>query len=359
MVALLRRDGATPSPSTMRDIDGSYGEGGGQLVRTACALSAITGAAIRLHSIRARRAPAGLAPQHLAAVKAVAAMCDADVTGLELGAREIAFRPRAVRGGEYRFDVGTAGSISLVLQAALPVAMCAAGASAIHVTGGTDIRAAPPIDYVRHVLVASLARLGADVQIETARRGYYPRGGGAVTARVTPQPLRSMQLDTPGALRRIRGIAHVANLPAHIVERMQQSAQRCLTQSVPVAIERQVLTGAAAVGQGGAIVLWAETEHTTLGAAAVAQRGVPAEKIGATAAAALRAELACGATLDVHAADQLLIYMAQAPEASRFRVHELSSHARTTCWLLEQFWPLRIATQDIGDAVQVQIGRAR
>jgi RNA 3'-phosphate cyclase len=339
----------------MREIDGSFGEGGGQLVRTACALAAITGTALRLHNIRARRAPSGLAPQHLAAVRAVASLCQAEVEGLELRASQIVFRPRHIQGGEYRFEVGTAGSIPLVLQAALPVALHADAASILHVTGGTDVRAAPTTDYLRQVLVPLLARMGLDVALDLERRGYYPRGGGALTVRVAPARPRALQLDAAGPIRRIAGIAHAGNLPAHIAERMQHSACERLQRFGSVAIEREVLGAEAAIGQGGAITLWADTAHTRLGASAVAQRGVPAERIAATAAQALEEELASGATLDIHASDQLLIYLACATGPSRFLARRLSSHAETTLWLLPQFLPVRVATAAAGKLVRIEI----
>jgi RNA 3'-terminal phosphate cyclase (ATP)/RNA 3'-terminal phosphate cyclase (GTP) len=339
----------------MHDIDGSFGEGGGQLVRTACALAAITGEALRLHNIRARRAPPGLAPQHLTAVRAVASLCNAEVEGLELRTQEIVFRPRQVRAGAYRFDVGTAGSIALVLQAVLPVALAADGESSIRVTGGTDVRAAPAIDYLCHVLVPLLARMGARIELEVQRRGYYPRGGGVVVVRVAPARLRALRLDAPGAVHRIAGIAHASNLPAHIVERMQRTACERLSRYGPIAIDQQVLSGEAAVGQGGAIALWAQTENSRLGTSQVAQRGVPAEHIAASAAEALKEELVAGATLDIHASDQLLIYMARADGPSQFLVRRLSSHAETTLWLLQQFLPLRVTTAAAGNLVRVDI----
>jgi RNA 3'-phosphate cyclase len=339
----------------MRDIDGSFGEGGGQLVRTACALAAITGEPLRLHNIRARRSPPGLAPQHLTAVRAVASLCNAEVEGLELRTQEIVFRPRQVKAGDYHFDVGTAGSIALVLQAVLPVALAADGASTFRVTGGTDVRAAPAIDYLGHVLVPLLARMGARVELEVQRRGYYPRGGGVVAVRVIPTRLRALQLDAPGAVHRIAGIAHASNLPAHIAERMQRTARECLGHLGPVAIDQQVLSGAGAVGQGGAIALWAQAENTRLGASEVAQRGVPAERIAASAAEALKEELMAGSTLDIHASDQLLVYLARANGPSRFLVRRVSSHAETTLWLLQQFLPLRVATVTVGKLVRVDI----
>lgn len=324
----------------MLEIDGAHGEGGGQLVRTAVALSALTGRAVRLVNVRARRAPPGLAPQHLTAVRAVAQLCAATTDGLEVRTQAFTFRPGRRRGGDYRFDVGTAGSITLVLQAVLPVAVACAAPVHMHLTGGTDVRAAPPLDYFRFVLRPILARMGVSADISLLRRGYYPRGGGQVEVVVRPAPLTPLRIDAPGALCEIGGVAHVANLPAHIGERMRHTAVQILTGYPAAKIETQVLRGEQAIGAGGAIVLWARTDHALLGGAEVAQRGVPAERIAANAAESLRVELAAGATLDLHAADQVLIYAALAQGTSQFLARKLTSHAQTTLWLLEQFLPV-------------------
>src|SRR5581483_110163 len=171
-------------------IDGSYGEGGGQLLRNAVALAAVTGRAIAVRHIRARRSKPGLAPQHLAAVRAVATLCGAHVEGLELRSQALGFTPGALRGGDYQFDIGTAGCAVLVLQALLP-AMVASGCSvAVAVTGGTDVRQAPSIDYFAHVLLPLLERMGVAARFELIRRGYYPRGGGEIRIRVAPCALQ-------------------------------------------------------------------------------------------------------------------------------------------------------------------------
>lgn len=326
----------------VREIDGSHGEGGGQLLRTAVALAAITGESIRVRNIRARRASPGLAPQHLAAVKAVAALCGAEVEGLGVKSREILFRPGALRGGQFDLPVGTAGSITLVLQAALPVAIASGEAVAMHISGGTDIRSAPPLDYFLQVILPLLGKMGAKAGLRVLRRGYYPRGGGEIVVEVQPSlPLQPLALDAQGRLAEIRGFAHVANLPAHIVQRMAAAAAAELADFPQLLIEQTILDKEAAIGAGGAIVLAATTGQTILGAAATAEKGVPAEQLGMEAGRSLRQELSSGATLDGHAADQVLIYLALAAADSRFLARTLSSHAATTMWLLEQFLPVR------------------
>lgn len=340
----------------MREIDGSCGEGGGQLLRTAVALSAITGEAIHVRNIRANRTNPGLAPQHLTAVVAVASLCGAETEGLEAKSREILFRPGRLRGGRFDFCVGTAGSITLVLQAALPVAVACGERIWLRIKGGTDVRAAPPLDYFRHVLLPLLARMGVRVRIEVLKRGYYPRGGGEVAVEVLPsEPLQPLVLNAPGALREIRGFAHIANLPDHIVQRMGSSALAELSAFPAPSIDQAVLGADEAIGAGGAIVLVARMAHTILGASATAQRGVPAEILGSEAGRLMREEISAGATLDIHAADQVLIYLALAGGPSCFLARKLSSHALTAIWLLEQFLPVRFNIIEADSLVQVEM----
>lgn len=324
----------------MRTIDGSHGEGGGQLVRMAVALAAICGEAVEVHNIRARRTPPGLAPQHMTAVQAVAALCDAEVEGLQVHSQALRFRPGPLRGGHYRFDVGTAGSVTLVLQAVLPVAVMCDTPVAMLLTGGTDVRAAPPLDYLRKVFLPLLAHAGVNATLTLRRRGYYPRGGGEIEVQVRGGRPRPVSLMQPHPVTALRGVAHVANLPWHIVERMQRTASLALAGIAPVHIGLEMVPPAQAHGQGGAIVLWAQARDRFLGGAAVAERGVPAERLAQNAALALRAEIDAGATLDVHATDQILIYLALAHGTSEFLARSVSSHAETTLWLLRQFFPL-------------------
>lgn len=338
-------------------IDGAYGEGGGQLARLAMALAAITGRPIRLVNIRARRARPGLAAQHLTALRAVAAMCDGILEGAAIGAGEVRFRPGRVHGGTYRFEVGTAGSVTLVLQAVLPVALCADAPSRVTILGGTDVARAPPVDYLRGVFLPWLAAMGGEVEIVSLRHGYYPRGGGELTLDITPaRRLRPLIAETSGPLQRIGGRAHVAHLPRHIAERMAEAARSGLADLAPVDIAVEVLGDTEAFGTGGALTLVAESAHGRLGSAVVAQRGVPAERLGHEAAQALRQDIASGAALDVHAADQLLVYAALAAGGSRISAREVSLHAQTAMWLIGQFLPVRfrLGRHENGACIDVQ-----
>lgn len=343
----------------MHRIDGSYGEGGGQLLRTAVALAAVTGMPVEVFNIRGKRSNPGMSAQHLAAVRTVAALCNAETEGLELRSTRLVFRPGRLRGGRFRCDVGTAGSITLVLQAVLPAAIACEEPVHLVLTGGTDVKAAPPLDYFRHVFLPLLARLGLSIKVSLICRGYYPRGGGEVEVSIMPARPMPLMLETPGAVEEVGGIVHVANLPGNITQRMQRTASEAFAGFIPVHIEGETLGREYAVGQGGAAVLWARTVYTILGGSALAERGVPAERVAESAAMELRAEIASGATLDVHAADQILIYLALAGGPSGFHVRDLSSHAQTAIWLLEQFLQVRFQISKAGPLVRVDVVKVK
>jgi len=328
----------------MIEVDGGQGEGGGQLLRMAVALSALTETPVRVVRIRAGRTIPGLAAQHVTAINAVAALCGAEVTGVSVGASSIEFRPGKLVAGRFSFDVGTAGSITLVLQALLPVAAAAPGAIRVRLIGGTDVQWSPPIDYFNRVFLPLMRRLGARAEVEVLRRGYYPRGGGIVEVVVEPtRSWSSLDESERGEIERVRGIAHVSNLPEDVPKRMKHAALRRLHGIPDVKVEERVYHGEEAIGQGGALVLWAESETILLGADSLAKRGKPSERIGEEAAASLRAEIESEATADVHVADQLLVYLARADGPSRFRVRSVSGHLETMMWLIPRFLSCRFA----------------
>ena len=340
----------------MLEIDGAHGEGGGQLLRTAVALSAIRSVPIRIVRIRAGRPTPGLAAQHVAALGAVAALCEGQVDGLEIGSQDVVFRPGAIVAGRHAFEVGTAGSATLVLQACLPVAFAAPGPVTLRIVGGTDVRWSPPIDYFARVFLPLLHSMRGHVTLEVFRRGYYPRGGGVVEAAI--EPVRGwgpLSLRERAAMTRVRGIAHVANLPDHIPKRMKHAAMRRLHGFADIKIEERVYAGEEAVGQGGAVVLWAEAGPTILGANSLAERGKSSERVGEEAAGSLRTEMESGASLDIHASDQLVVYLALARETSEFLVREVSGHLATMTWLIPQFVPCSIRTSAQGPLWRVSV----
>jgi RNA 3'-phosphate cyclase len=333
------------------DIDGAWGEGGGQLVRTAVALAAVTGTPIRVRNARAARHPPGLAPQHLAAVRAVATLCDATTEGIEPRATAFDFIPHALRAGEFRFDVGTAGSVTLLAQALLPVLAHAPGPCRVELAGGTDVRAAPPFDYFRHVLLAHLHAIGVAVGCDLRRRGYYPRGGGDMVLMTAPARPRPHRFGASETKRSIEGCSHTDGLPAHIAQRMADAARARLSPPPRIALEVED----AAASPGGAITLWTRGAGAVLGAGRVAERAVRAETLGDAAGGELASDLDGGVALDLHAADQLLVWLALAHDESEFTTRTVSSHARTAMWLIAQFVPVRFDVEPAAALLRVRV----
>ncbi|MCK5251356.1 MAG: RNA 3'-terminal phosphate cyclase, partial [Thermoplasmata archaeon] len=212
----------------MVHIDGSLGEGGGQVLRVSVALSAATGTPVRITDIRANRKNPGLRPQHVAAVRAVADLCEAETRGLEIGSRKLEFHPRDIPSGTVKVDVGTAGSVTLVLQAVLgALSAPGAGPAEVTITGGTDVIIAPSWDYFAHVLVPTLGRAGLDMDMECQRRGFYPKGGGKVVVRteelVAPlEPIVPVRTEDPT----VEGSIVWSGLPDHIPQRIDHAIRK-------------------------------------------------------------------------------------------------------------------------------------
>lgn len=322
------------------NIDGSYGEGGGQIVRSSVALSAITGKDVEIVNIRARRRRSGLAAQHLTAVRGVAELCGATLDGDELGSTSLTFSPGEVHGGHYRFNVGTAGSVTLVLQACMLAALHADGPVTMTIRGGTNVRSAPPVDHYLHVLCPLLEKMHVDVGMEVRQRGFFPRGGGEVMVTLTPpRAVMPLNLTERGQSRDIMATSFVQNLPDHIAQRMEHAVRKSLPDE-RIVVKRELSSGHSS---GAGIHLCAKYDDMVLGVDALGERGTPAERVDEDAAERMRYELDGGGTLDVHTADQLLPYMALACGNSLFKVREFTPHLTTQAWLLKRFLPVEIA----------------
>ncbi len=309
-------------------IDGSYGEGGGQILRTSLALSCITGEEVEIINIRKGRKKPGLRTQHLKGVLLLKEMCNAKVEGARIGSTTIRFSPGRIRGGDYKVDMGTAGSITLLLQTSLLPAFFADRKVKLRITGGTDVPFAPPIDYYRHVLLPFIKRMGAQITVDVIERGYYPEGGGRVEVVVEPSNLMGMEIGSRGKLVEKRGYINLRNLPMHIVDRM-------LSLLREFDVERDMKNSG--ISRGCGLLLLAKYEHTILSGDELCKKGIPAERIARNALEKLRKEMNSQATVDVHMADHLITFGAVASGDTSYTVSEITNHARTNAWVVEKF----------------------
>ncbi|MBC7118961.1 MAG: RNA 3'-terminal phosphate cyclase [Methanobacteriaceae archaeon] len=317
----------------MLEIDGSFGEGGGALVRISTALAALTSTPIRIYNIRANRPKKGLSYQHLTAIKALAKLTRARIEGARLGSMEIKFIPQRIEGGNFYFDVKTAGSIGLVLQALMIPAAFAEDETTFKIRGGTDVKWSPPIDYLENVTLPLLEKMGYKGKIKLLKRGYYPKGGGIIEARIQPiKKLKPIKL-TKARINSIKGISHASKLPLHVAERQARAAQEKLKEKgleADIRIEHSTNT----LSPGSGIILWAEG-NTRIGASSLGEKGKPAEIVGKEAAEELIRSLELGAPLDKYMGDQIIPYMSIAGD-SIIRTVEFSMHAYTNIHITEK-----------------------
>jgi RNA 3'-terminal phosphate cyclase (ATP) len=309
----------------MLKIDGSCLEGGGQIVRSAVALSAVTGIPVEITRIRENRNKPGLGYQHCAAVRAAACACRGRMEGNDPGSSRLSFVPESIRNAECSVEVGTAGSIPLVIQAWLPVAMAQGGV--LEVNGGTEVPASPTVDYLEKVLIPALGSVGEGITVTVIRRGYYPAGGGLVRVRVEPADPAPLSIKKEGAIG-IRSCS--SGLPPHVAERQASSALlllgRTLGRDIPVEIQRS-----GGLVKGSSCTVW----YGAKGASSIGRPGFPAERVGETAATELLSEIRAPGEVDSHLSDQLLIYLAR--YGGSYTASEYTPHARTMCWLLSLF----------------------
>jgi len=318
-------------------IDGSTGEGGGQVLRTAVALAAVTESDLKITNIRAGREEPGLKAQHLAGVRAVAALCDAEVEGGAVGSTELRFRPESLHGGVFTFDVGTAGAIPLVLQAVLPPAVRCGERVHMTVRGGTDVTMAPTIDYMTHVLLPVLRTLGARVNVQVLRRGFYPEGGGEVTVIVDPTNVLKPFAPMGGQPRPgIEGRIVAAKLTADIAERTQRAM---LSKMQHLRVGHIRIEEVEAASAGVSATLWCRRRGGAIGGSGVGKRGYSSEDLGASTAGPLVRALKADVDVDEQLFDQVLLYCIMATGRSSFTFEAMTPHAQTLLDVAYAFAP--------------------
>jgi len=328
-------------------IDGGFGEGGGQIVRTAIALSAVTGTPLQIRDIRVGRSQPGLKAQHVKAIETVGRLSRAEYRGVDIGSTEVTFTPHRITGGAMRVDIGTAGSIPLLMQSVAPLGLVASDRITLRLIGGTDVAWSPSIDYMVYVFFEALSRMGFDARVRLIARGYYPRGGGVVDFEILPSSIRPHRFESTGC-RVVFGVSHASNLPTHVVRRQRTAANEVLSShgfKCDIVEESGVFES---VGSG--ITLWCG--H--IGACSPGERGLRAELVGEGAANAMVSELEGGVGVDVHLADQLIPYFGLAGGGS-LTVRELSDHIMTNIHVVEQLLNVSFVVRRVEDVIRISL----
>ena len=339
----------------MIEIDGSMHSGSGTVLRYAVALAALRAEPLRIRNIRARRAKPGLRPQHLQAVRACAAFCGGRLRGDEVGSREIVFQPgRTRQGGVFRFDIGTAGSTTMLAFTLIPLALFAEKPCRFTLTGGIFQDFAPGAFHMRDVLLAHLEAMGAQVRLRVERPGYVPKGGGKLLLEVEPlrSPMAPLRRLEPGAPRRYRGVALASRLAEEkVAERMAARCRELLAGDVPVEVEVQ--QDESALQRGAALFLGVETATgCILGADQAGKRGRRSEAIAEFVVSSLQEDLAAGAAVDRHLADQLVLFAALAAGETRYRIPGMTDHIESNLWLVETMLGARPARE--GNVIAIE-----
>jgi len=318
----------------MIEIDCSTGEGGGQIIRTAVAVSSIIGKPVHLYNIRENRTNPGLRAQHLKGLEALATLCNGKINGGVIGSKKVDFIPGKIQGKDLNINVGTAGSISLVLQTLMLPAIHCKDNVTLRITGGTDVKWSPQIDYLKYVLLPLLRKMNYQANVELGKRGYYPKGGGEVTVNIKPCELQALDLTTSAKVTAIKGISHASSLlkKSKVAERQANKARNMIFEKYGLKADISTTYGdSLSIGSG--IVLWAETKHSVVGASALGERGKPAEDVGEEAVLQLTKELT--GAVDRHAADQLVPYIAIA--GGKVKTSRVTGHCKTNAWVCNKF----------------------
>ncbi len=335
---------------TMLEIDGSRYSGSGTIVRQAVMFSALTRRAVHIVKARVRRPKPGLRPQHVLVVEAIRQLVNGTVEGLAKGSQELIFRPGPVQAGRhYHWDIGSAGSTTMLGLALLPVLAFAPSPIQAELRGGLFQDFAPSVFYLQHVMLPLLVRMGLEAEMEMKRPGYVPQGGGSLSLSVKPvlQPLRSLVLEEPGTVERVWGIALASHLEeARVSHRMAESAKEVLG-GAGYRADFEVRYDTTAPQPGAALAAFADLSgKARLGADRAGAPGRRSEAIGRFVAHHLLEDLRTGATLDRFAADQIIPFAALAEGASSFRIPSVTEHVETSAWLAKEFLGAEVRVED-------------
>ncbi len=342
----------------MIEIDGSQKSGSGTILRLSIALAAILGQPLHIYNIRQNRPQPGLRPQHLEAVLTAARLCDAELEGAELNSRELWFKPKKVRGGKVEAEIGTAGSIPMLLMTVLPICVFAENSVHLHVSkGGTDVQNSPTINYIRHVFLPTLRRMGISAALTVHKYGYYPKGMGEVT--ITTESCKSLKplcLENFGKIQAIKGVSVCTFLAERrVAERQAKAANDYLKEKGYTADIQIINDKSNPLQKGSSLVLWAEASASAiLGADAIGELRKTSETVGREAAEKLYAEISTKPTVDVHLADMLIPYVALAEGRSAYLTRAISEHLETNIWLAEKMLNVKFEVKKVNQLYKIE-----
>ena len=340
------------------EIDGSQKSGSGTILRLSIALAGILGEPLHIYNIRQRRGQPGLRPQHLEAVLTAAKLCNAEMKGATLGSRELWFKPDRIAGGKIRAEIGTAGSIPMLLLTILPICAYAERSVSIHVVrGGTDVHHAPTINYLKYVLLPMLERMGLKASLTIRKFGYYPKGMGEVLLEAQPCPkLNPIRIEEFGTIKELSGVSVCTFLADRRVAKRQAEAANKYLRGRGYEANIQVVNDRSnPLQKGSSIVLWAETSTgALLGGDAIGELRKPSEVVGLEAAENLFREVEAQATVDVHLADMLVPYVALADGNSVYLTQNITDHLDTNMWLAKEILGVKFQVTKVGNLYRIE-----
>jgi len=344
--------------SEVLEIDGSQKSGSGTILRLSLALAGILREPLHIYNIRQKRTQPGLRPQHLEAALTASKLCNAEIEGAKLGSREIWFKPGEIRGGDIYAEIGTAGSIPMLLLTVLPLCAFAKHSVGLRVVkGGTDVRHSPTINYMKHVLLPMLERMGLKASLAIRKYGYYPKGMGEVSLEVQPcERLRPLRLEEPGTIGEPRGISICTFLAdRRVAERQAKAANKYLEAHGYKAKIQVVNDTSNPLQKGSSLVLWTKSNtNALLGGDAIGELRKPSEVVGREAAENLFREIESEATVDIHLADMLVPYVSLADGNSAYLTRSMTDHLDTNIWLAEKTLNVSFKVRRVGSLYRVE-----
>jgi RNA 3'-terminal phosphate cyclase (ATP) len=332
----------------MIEIDGSYGEGGGQVLRTALSLSCLFNKPFRIFNIRKGRKKPGLMPQHLTCVRAAQLLSNAQVAGDYKGSTELSFSPQEVKGGDFFFDIGTAGSTSLVLQTLIPSLIFLKEKTSVILKGGTHVPYSPSFHYIAEVFAPVLESIGIKIELKIESYGFYPKGGGRIKAEIFPaKEIKPVRVLERGLILRLNGCSGVGNLPMSIAERQKKAVLDGIHSSItglqyPVEIE---LMDVPSPGRGTFVFLKSESENSSAGFSSIGERGKRAETVGEEAAAEFLKYYSANTAFDSHISDQIVLYLSMCRDESVFSTSCITQHLMTNLWVIGLFYKYKYGVE--------------